>query len=184
MTGKWKASARSEVEACWADWTSREMQLVRLHEEILSRREALLNCSSSYNRSQGLRHGGETTTSEQAYLRNHRLLQDIRKAKQEVQDALNTSPTPRFMTLQKNYWAMVKSQVPMWEQDLGITRHQTTRSTPRDKGTRPAAQESGSRSKTPSSKAAESKSPLGIKPKKRQSKKKLDERHRAAKTKN
>ena len=34
------------------------------------------------------------------------------------------------LNLQKNYWAMVKSQVPMWEDDMGLKRQkvQTQRS--------------------------------------------------------
>ncbi|KAH3827312.1 uncharacterized protein C3orf14-like [Dreissena polymorpha] len=123
------------METCLAHWNDREMQLVRLHEEILSKREALLNCSISYHQSQELRSKQLTVTSEEAYIRKHTLLQDIRKSQTEVFESLNSAPSPRFMTLQKNYWAMVRSQVPMWEQDLGIVPAPTsTRSAPTPRG--------------------------------------------------
>lgn len=32
--------------------------------------------------------------------------------------------------LQKNYWSMVKSQLPMWEKDIGMSRPSTSRSEP------------------------------------------------------
>ncbi|WAR15335.1 hypothetical protein MAR_005440 [Mya arenaria] len=57
-------------------------------------------------------------------------INDIRTSRVKMFDALNAPPTPRFMTLQKNYWAMVKSQVPMWEEDIGMSHPNTSRSTP------------------------------------------------------
>ncbi|XP_053379317.1 uncharacterized protein C3orf14-like [Mercenaria mercenaria] len=173
MTGKGRSTVRSEVDECLLQWTSREMQLVRLHEEILSRREALLNCSLAYNQTQNTGTLNGAQTSEQAYIRNHRLLQDIRGAKEEVYDSLNAAPTPRFMTLQKNYWAMVKSQVPMWEQDLGIQRPSSERATPGDAGTRP---------KTKHSPSTGTKS-VGIQPKKKQTRTQHDARQKSTKSK-
>lgn len=71
---------------------------------------------------------------------------------------------------------MVKSQVPMWEKDIGISRPSTARTTPRDMGTRP---------KTPRTSAAETgtRSPLGVQPKKKMSKKKHDARQKSSKSK-
>ncbi|KAL4221551.1 hypothetical protein ACF0H5_019808 [Mactra antiquata] len=181
MTKTARSPHKSDVDACLLEWTSREMQLVRLHEEILSKREALLNCSLAYSQSQFSQTLSEANSLEHALVRNHKLLQDIKLAKNEAELSLNMSPTPRFMTLQKNYWSMVKSQVPMWEQDHGIRPGSTDRFTPRD---------STARSKTPRTPqtpidpdiAAQiiSKSPSGVQPKKLQKKKQHDARLKAS----
>ncbi|XP_060591868.1 centrosomal protein 15 kDa-like [Ruditapes philippinarum] len=175
MTEKGKGTVRSEVDICLSQWTAREMQLVRLHEEILSRREALMNCSLAYSQSQNNMTLTGTLTTEQAFIRNQKLLKDIKVAKEDVYESLNAAPTPRFMTLQKNYWSMVKSQVPMWEQDIGIERPTKERTT--------TPRASGTRAKTTHSTSAGKKSSVGVQPKKKHTKKQLDARQKSAKSK-
>ena len=68
---------------------------------------------------------------------------------------------------------MVKSQVPMWEQDIGIHRPTKETTTPRSGGTR---------AKTASSTSAGKKSAVGIQPKKKHTKKQFDSRHKSAKS--
>lgn len=141
MTGTEKNRTANNVDVCLRQWALKELQLVRLHEELVAKREALLGCSSTYHHSQELRVKLEASNShsqeigmrteasnlQQAVSRNQKLMQDIATAQSYALEALNLAPSPRFMTLQKNYWSMVKSQVPMWEQDIGISRTNVVR---------------------------------------------------------
>ncbi|KAL3862002.1 hypothetical protein ACJMK2_008008, partial [Sinanodonta woodiana] len=129
MIGKYRYQDYSGVDASLphrlAGWIDREMQLSRLHEEILARREALINCSITYHQSQGLRTRPGTHNLSEARERNRILLRDIGRTQMNLYQEFLSPPSPRFTTLQKNYWAMVKSQLPLWEQDMGFRREET-----------------------------------------------------------
>ncbi|XP_060068542.1 centrosomal protein 15 kDa-like [Ylistrum balloti] len=101
-----------------ANWTRTELQLSRLHEEILTQREALMNYSLSYTRSQDSRILQETAERERARLRNEQFLQNIADTGELLEAEAAIPPSPRLTTLQNNYWAMVRSMVPLYEKSL------------------------------------------------------------------
>lgn len=98
---------------------SREEQLNLLHQEILMKQEALLHTSSTLL---CLGPHGTMTASlaspVDASVRNAKLLKDINSLDQELRAHLNSVPSPRFVTLQNNYWSMVRSLLPLWKQSL------------------------------------------------------------------
>ncbi|XP_033764037.1 uncharacterized protein C3orf14-like [Pecten maximus] len=108
-----------------AKWTRTELQLSRLHEEILTQREALMNYSFSYTRSQDSRTLQEAADRQRARLRNEQFLQNIADTEEMLEAEAAIPPSPRLTTLQTNYWAMVRSMVPLYEKSLD---HQNTKS--------------------------------------------------------
>ncbi|OWF37169.1 uncharacterized protein C3orf14 homolog [Mizuhopecten yessoensis] len=101
-----------------ANWTRSELQLSRLHEEILTQREALMNYSMSYTRSQDSRTLQGAAERERARLRNEQFLQTIDETADFLKTEAAIPPSPRLTTLQNNYWAMVRSMVPMYEKSI------------------------------------------------------------------
>ncbi|KAK3105640.1 hypothetical protein FSP39_002451 [Pinctada imbricata] len=112
-----------------AEWTDREMQLARLHEEILARREMNLSYSIAYIQSQRDRRKREDLVDvDKARQRNDKYLQDIVAKRNELHNESCNPPSPRLTTLQSNYWAMVKNMRPLWERSLEETIPLTNRS--------------------------------------------------------
>ncbi|XP_076472533.1 uncharacterized protein LOC143301948 isoform X2 [Babylonia areolata] len=54
----------------------------------------------------------------EASVRNARLLKDIENLDQDLKAELTSVPSPKFVTLQNNYWSMVRSMLPLWEESL------------------------------------------------------------------
>ncbi|KAJ8319867.1 hypothetical protein KUTeg_001454 [Tegillarca granosa] len=110
------------------DWTNKELQLNRLHEEILAKRESLLNCSLYYLRQQHARqsHASDAYVAER---RNNKFLQDIITTQTTLQQEADNPPSPRLTTLLVNYWSMVRSMKPVWDETLN---NRTATSTPRN----------------------------------------------------
>ncbi|KAK7093846.1 hypothetical protein V1264_007533 [Littorina saxatilis] len=97
----------------------RENQLNLLHQEILMRREGLLHTSgNSLRQSTHSLASTGTVGPADASIRNARLLKDVELLNQTLQEELNMAPSPRFVTLQNNYWSMVRGLLPLWEQSL------------------------------------------------------------------
>ncbi|XP_025082259.1 uncharacterized protein C3orf14-like [Pomacea canaliculata] len=104
------------------DWGVREAQLETLHQEILFQREALLHSSSSVIQGPILNAGRTNIYSESdARLRNLKLLKDIDVLDEEMN--CHPSSSSKFVILQNNYWSMVRSLLPLWEESLNVGNH-------------------------------------------------------------
>ncbi|KAL5015265.1 hypothetical protein ScPMuIL_009535 [Solemya velum] len=82
-----------------SEWVNRELQLNKLHEEIVAKRESLLHCSKAYLKSQDARiHSGDIDC-EKAFARNALLLQVAEKMEENLDDHIGNDPVPRFSAL-------------------------------------------------------------------------------------
>ncbi|XP_063409793.1 centrosomal protein 15-like [Mytilus trossulus] len=100
------------------EWTKREIQLSRLHEELVAKRETLVHYSMTYVESQLARRQNVKTHVNTATIRNTALLEDLESTEDRLYQEACNPPSPRLTTLQNNYWSMVKSLKPLWEQSL------------------------------------------------------------------
>ncbi|KAL8574854.1 hypothetical protein ACOMHN_044876 [Nucella lapillus] len=111
----------------------------------LLQREALLHTSGSYLRhSSGSAQSTATMNPAEASIRNARLLKDIENLNQDLKEELNTVPSPKFVTLQNNYWSMVRGLLPLWEQSLSGASSNTSSRQQQQQGL--SNQEQGQRS--------------------------------------
>lgn len=99
-------------------WTKREIQLNRLHEEIVAKREALVHYSMTYVQSQRARRQNVHVHVNKATKRNSQFLEDLQNTDDRLYQEACNPPSPRLTTLQNNYWSMVKSLKPLWEKSL------------------------------------------------------------------
>ncbi|XP_041378185.1 uncharacterized protein LOC121390435 [Gigantopelta aegis] len=112
---------RDSYQATVEKWTAKEMQLNRLHEEIVGQRESLMRTTGSYNLQQSKR--GRDTLSmtntlplspTDATRRNNQFIQDVEHCEQLLMKKANTPPSSRFVTLQSNYMSMMTGMFPLW----------------------------------------------------------------------
>ncbi|GFN76089.1 chromosome 3 open reading frame 14 [Plakobranchus ocellatus] len=97
-------------------WTSKEMQLNTLHEEIITRREALLRTSRNLLHDRPPEEALLNDTD--AALRNDRMMKDFASLEETMDEGLHAQKSPRLTTLQANYWSMVNNMYPLWERAL------------------------------------------------------------------
>lgn len=97
-------------------WTSKEMQLNTLHEEIITKREALLR--TSRNLLHDVLPDQTLLDDTDAALRNDRMMKDFEYLEEALENGLHVQKSPRFQTLQANYWSMVNNMYPLWERAL------------------------------------------------------------------
>lgn len=111
-----------------SEWRDRELQLSRLHEEIVGKRESHLNYSLAYaqNRAKRLQ-TNQLVDIEKSRQRNEKYLQDVMLISENLRVDESNPVSPRLATLQSNYWAMVKSLKPLWEENLQPTNLRSSR---------------------------------------------------------
>ncbi|KAK3785653.1 hypothetical protein RRG08_023908 [Elysia crispata] len=97
-------------------WTSKEMQLVTLHEEVITKREALLRTSRNLLHDRPPEEMFLNDTD--AALRSDRMMKDFATLEEALDDGLHAQKSPRFSTLQTNYWSMVNNMYPLWERAM------------------------------------------------------------------
>ncbi|GFR73307.1 chromosome 3 open reading frame 14 [Elysia marginata] len=97
-------------------WTDKEMQLNTLHEEIVTKREALLRTSRNMLHDQ---HPEERFLNDtEAALRNDRMVKDFKTLEESLDDGIHAQKSPRFTALQANYWSMINNMYPLWERAM------------------------------------------------------------------
>ncbi|XP_046571538.1 uncharacterized protein C3orf14 homolog [Haliotis rubra] len=102
-------------------WTMKEMQLNRLHEEIIAKRESLLHSAGAYLRQQVDKRGpapSNTQTIDEITVRNERLIKDLRDTEWRLAQEAGKPPDTKFLTLQSNYWSMIRSMEPLWKEGM------------------------------------------------------------------
>ncbi|XP_048250293.1 uncharacterized protein LOC124110792 [Haliotis rufescens] len=102
-------------------WTMREMQLNRLHEEIIARRESLLHSTGAFLRQQVDKKGTVppiTHTLDEITVRNERLIKDLRDTEWRLAQEAEKPADTKFLTLQSNYWSMIRSMEPLWKESM------------------------------------------------------------------
>ncbi|KAK6177593.1 hypothetical protein SNE40_015663 [Patella caerulea] len=124
-----ESSYTSKVE----EWTEREMQLNRLHEEILAKRESLLRTSTNYFKQQNHTGRDRLNITNNATLRNKSLIEDIEELEDEIIAENDEGPAPKFLLLKNNYWSMVKGMLPLWEEAIGMKPSRQSSSVPSPK---------------------------------------------------
>uniref|UniRef100_A0A0B7B287 Uncharacterized protein n=1 Tax=Arion vulgaris TaxID=1028688 RepID=A0A0B7B287_9EUPU len=108
-------------------WTTKEMQLNVLHEEIINKREAFLGTTRSilHNKTRE-----ESQLSNQdAAARNDKLIKDIHYLEDYLTDRQQEPITHRIANLHANYKSMVENMFPIWQKSMeelqsrpGVTR--------------------------------------------------------------
>ncbi|RUS80058.1 hypothetical protein EGW08_012175 [Elysia chlorotica] len=97
-------------------WTSKDMQLITLHEEIITKREALLRTSRNLLHDRPPEDMFLNDTD--AALRSDRMMKDFVSLEETLDGGLNAQKSPRFSTLQANHWSMVNNMYPLWERAM------------------------------------------------------------------
>lgn len=111
-----------------SEWRDREIQLSRLHEEIVGKRESHLNYSLAYAQNRAMRlQTNQLVDIEKSRQRNEKYLQDVTLISESLRVDESNPVSPRLATLQSNYWAMVKSLKPLWEENLQPTNLRSSR---------------------------------------------------------
>ncbi|XP_071962080.1 uncharacterized protein [Antedon mediterranea] len=105
-------------------WLEREMELNKSHEDILTRREALLRNSEWQLGANEAKNSNLALSWTRAKKRNQILLQKLSKAEDILKQGTNSSRT--FTDLQASYWKMVEKQLPEWKQEVKKQGRSTT----------------------------------------------------------
>nr|XP_015202657.1 PREDICTED: uncharacterized protein C3orf14 homolog isoform X2 [Lepisosteus oculatus] len=97
-------------------YLTQEIELSRRHEEILSRRAALLQQMEDRYEKQKRKKQAYAVLSDGARERNAKILKDL----QALEDRLSARPLPHpdIVNLETQYWTSVEEKVPEWEQFL------------------------------------------------------------------
>ncbi|XP_064642405.1 uncharacterized protein LOC135496810 [Lineus longissimus] len=106
-----------------------EVELTQRHQEIILRREALLNGTEAFYDDKDDKSGSFIGTYNNAIERNQLLLQDMRQFSEEMKMKKRAKEDPRFTTLKNNYWSMVKNIFPVWSEEM--REYKRRRNTPR-----------------------------------------------------
>ncbi|XP_061197562.1 uncharacterized protein LOC133205713 isoform X2 [Saccostrea echinata] len=95
----------------------------------VGKRETHLNYSLAYSKNRATRlQTTELVDIEKARQRNEKYLQDLMSISENLKVEGDNPVSPRLATLQSNYWAMVKSLKPLWEENLHLDDNRTPRS--------------------------------------------------------
>ncbi|XP_030063894.1 centrosomal protein 15 [Microcaecilia unicolor] len=116
-------------------YLAQEVDLHKIHENILSRRVKLLqqmeSCLENHEAEKRCHH----QEVDAAFKRNRTLLNDIEVAEKRLHTRGHLLPHPNVLNLETRYWASVEETIPKWEQFLlgrtqapfGIRKHKAVK---------------------------------------------------------
>eukprot|EP00057_Strongylocentrotus_purpuratus_P001458 XP_001199146.1 PREDICTED: uncharacterized protein C3orf14 [Strongylocentrotus purpuratus] len=96
----------------------REIELNMKHEDIVSRREFLLQKSTENLNNQEVFQSSAASFRNRALKRNKKLIQDIDTCKESIKKSLGRPQPTELVTLKEKYWAMIEEELPAWKSDV------------------------------------------------------------------
>ncbi|XP_029456863.1 uncharacterized protein C3orf14 homolog [Rhinatrema bivittatum] len=99
-------------------YLAQEVDLSKIHEDILSQRVKLLQQMERRLENQEAEKKIQSQAADLAYKRNQTLLNDIEVAGKRLHTRAHLLPHPNILNLETQYWASVEEIIPKWEQFL------------------------------------------------------------------
>ncbi|XP_033102772.1 uncharacterized protein C3orf14 homolog isoform X2 [Anneissia japonica] len=106
-------------------WLERELELNKAHEDILTRREALLKRSEWHLDESAAKNSHLAESWTRAKKRNHVLLQKLEKAEENLKRGAKSGASRNFTELEVSYWNMVEKELPAWKMDVKKSKGKT-----------------------------------------------------------